>query len=171
MSTTVRQTLTNQDYNSDEVYALEQERIWFKEWVYVGRSEQVAEPGQFFTVDIAGESILVTRNDDGSLRAFYNVCRHRGSVLCEEPQGTTKAVFQCPYHAWSYDLDGALVSTPRVGADEVDRSSLPLKRVHIDEWEGFLFVNLSVRRHPLFANDSRHTTTRRCLSRCMSCTA
>ena len=84
-------------------------------------------PVKFFTVDIAGESILVTRNDDGDLRAFYNVCRHRGSVLCEEAQGTTKAVFQCPYHAWSYDLDGALVSTPRVGADEVDRSSLPLE--------------------------------------------
>ena len=112
MSTTVRQTLTNRDYNSDEVYALEQDRIWFKEWVYVGRSEQVAEAGQFFTVDIAGESILVTRNDEGDLRAFYNVCRHRGSVLCEEASGTTKAVFQCPYHGWSYGTNGALVGVP-----------------------------------------------------------
>jgi Rieske 2Fe-2S family protein len=110
--------------------------------VYAGRSEQAGEAGQFFTVDVGGESILVARNETGQLRAFYNVCRHRGSLLCEDERGSTKAVFQCPYHAWCYDLDGALVATPRVDADEVDRSSLSLRQVHVDEWQGFVFVNL-----------------------------
>ena len=72
-----------------------------------------------------------------SCRAFYNVCSHRGSRLCEEPAGTTKEVFQCPYHAWCYNLNGDLVVTPRVGDDEVDRSVLGLKPVHVDEWQGF----------------------------------
>ncbi|MDH4353127.1 MAG: aromatic ring-hydroxylating dioxygenase subunit alpha [Actinomycetota bacterium] len=143
MSSTARHTLAGRDYHSNDVYAVEQERIFFATWMYAGRVDQVAEPGQFFTVDIAGEGVIVTRSSEGGLRAFYNVCRHRGSVLCEEPRGQTKAVFQCPYHAWCYDLDGALVATPRVGKDEVERSELSLKPVHVDEWQGFVFVNLS----------------------------
>ena len=142
MSTAARHTLPATDYYTDEVYRLEQESIWFRQWVYVGRSEQADVPGQFFTVDVAGEGILVTRNETGDLRAFYNVCRHRGSTLCDDERGATKAVFQCPYHAWCYDLNGSLVATPRVGADEVDRSSLSLRQVHVDEWQGFVFVNL-----------------------------
>ena len=82
-------------------------------------------------------------NSDGVLKAFYNVCSHRGAVLCDELEGATKAVFQCPYHAWCYDLDGELVATPRVDKDEVDRSALGLKPIHIDEWQGFIFVNLT----------------------------
>jgi Rieske 2Fe-2S family protein len=148
MSTEARHTLPAEEYYSDEAYAIEQERIWFRQWIYAGRGEQAATAGQFFTIDVAGENILVTRNDDGELRAFYNVCRHRGSTLCEEPSGTTKAVFQCPYHAWCYDLNGALVATPRVDEDEVDRSTLSLRQVHVDEWQGFVFVNLD-RETPL----------------------
>ncbi|MFZ0322513.1 MAG: aromatic ring-hydroxylating dioxygenase subunit alpha [Actinomycetes bacterium] len=153
MSTTARHTLTATDYYSDDAYALEQEQIWFRQWVYAGRSEQAGATGDFFTVVVAGESILVTRNGEGKLRGFYNVCRHRGSVLCEDDRGTTKAVFQCPYHAWCYDLDGGLVATPRVGADEVDRSSLSLRQVHVDEWQGFVFVNLD-REPPLALRES-----------------
>ena len=138
-----RETLPAAYYYSPEQYAVEQEHLWYEQWVYVGRSQAVAEPGQFRTVDVAGQNVLLTRNAQGGLRAFYNVCSHRGAVLCDEPEGTTKAVFQCPYHAWCYDLDGALVATPRVDGDEVDRSALGLKPVHVDEWQGFVFVNLS----------------------------
>ena len=138
-----RETLPAAYYYSPEQYAVEQEHLWYEQWVYVGRSQTVAEPGQFRTVDVAGQNVLLTRNAQGELRAFYNVCSHRGAVLCDEPEGTTKAVFQCPYHAWCYDLDGALVATPRVDGDEVDRSALGLKPVHVDEWQGFVFVNLS----------------------------
>ncbi|HEX5018474.1 MAG TPA: aromatic ring-hydroxylating dioxygenase subunit alpha [Actinomycetes bacterium] len=143
VTTNARHTLPAEFYYSQEQYDAEREQIWFENWVYIGRSDTVSEPGQFRVVDVAGESILVTRNEQGELRAFYNVCSHRGSRLCEEPEGTTKAVFQCPYHAWCYDLNGKLVVTPRVGEDEVDRSQLGLKPVYIDEWQGFLFVNLS----------------------------
>lgn len=142
MSSGARHTLNGPEYWSPDVYAVERERIFHDTWQYAGRADQAAEPGDFFTLEIAGESLLITRNAEGRLRAFFNVCRHRGSLICEEPRGHTKAVFQCPYHAWCYDLDGALVATPRVGKDEVDRSSLPLKQVHVDEWMGFVFVNL-----------------------------
>ena len=138
-----RHTLPAHYYYSPEQYEAEKDIIWFEHWVYIGRAETVATPGQFRTVDVAGESILVTRNDDGDLRAFYNVCSHRGSRLCEEPMGATKAVFQCPYHAWCYDLNGKLVATPRVDEHEVDRSSLGLKPVHVNDWQGYLFVNLT----------------------------
>jgi Rieske 2Fe-2S family protein len=142
-TTAARHTLPSEHYYSHEQYDLERERLWFEQWVYVGRSDTVAAAGQFKTVDVVGESILVTRNQEGRLRAFYNVCSHRGSRLCEEPEGTTRAVFQCPYHAWCYDLDGKLVATPRVDRDEVDRSTLGLKPIHVDEWQGFMFVNMS----------------------------
>jgi Rieske 2Fe-2S family protein len=137
-----RHTLLGSDYTSSDVYEVERDRIFFTHWLYAGRVDDVARPGQFMTVDIAGESVIVTRNNEGRLRAFYNVCRHRGSLICEEERGQTKAVFQCPYHAWCYDLDGALVATPRVGKDEVDRATLSLKPVHVDEWLGSVFVNL-----------------------------
>jgi len=136
-------TLPSSDYYDDLVFRREQDKLWFREWVYAGRSSEVAEPGQFVTRPVTGQSVIITRNNDGSLRAFYNVCRHRGSQLCDDTSGTVKAVFQCPYHAWCYDLDGHLVATPRVGEDEVDRSQLSLNRVHVDEWQGFMFVNLS----------------------------
>jgi len=152
-TTGARHTLSADYYYSPEQYELEKEIIWFEHWVYVGRSETVADPGQFVTVDVTGESILVTRNDEGVLRAFYNVCSHRGSRLCEEPEGATKAVFQCPYHAWCYDLNGDLVATPRVGEDEVDRSALGLKPVHTAEWQGYMFVNLS-RESPVPLRDA-----------------
>ena len=142
MTTEVRHTLPAPDYYTPETYAREQEQLWYRQWVYAGRAELVASPGDFLTVDIAGQSILVTRNDEGGLKAFYNVCSHRGAQLCDDTRGTTKAVFQCPYHAWCYDLNGALVATPRVGEDEVDRPTLGLKPVHIETWQGFMFVNL-----------------------------
>lgn len=143
MATAARVTLPSSDYYDELTYRAEQQAVWFREWVYAGRAQQVEQPGQFVTLDVAGESVILTRNSAGALRAFYNVCRHRGSRLIEEPAGSTKAVFQCPYHAWCYDLDGALVATPRVGEDEVDRPVLGLTTVHVDEWQGFVFVNLS----------------------------
>jgi Rieske 2Fe-2S family protein len=142
-ATDARHTLPAAYYYSPEQFAVEQEHLWYEQWVYAGRSESVGATGTFRTIDVAGQNLLITRNADGVLKAFYNVCSHRGAVLCDEPEGATKAVFQCPYHAWCYDLDGELVATPRVGKDEVDRSVLGLKPIHIDEWQGFIFVNLS----------------------------
>jgi len=142
MTATHRHTLPGRDYHDQAVFELERERIFFRSWFYAGRAEQVEAPGQWFTIDVVGESVLVIRGDDRKLRAFYNVCRHRGSRLRDEDAGLERGTIMCPYHAWCYDLTGALVATPRVGEDEIDRSQLSLHPVHVDEWQGFVFVNL-----------------------------
>ena len=93
--TEARHTLPAGHYYSPEQFAIEQEQLWYQQWVFAGRTDQVATPGQFLTIDIAGQGVLITRNDAGELRAFYNVCSHRGAVLCDDARGETKAVFQC----------------------------------------------------------------------------
>ena len=98
-------------YSDPAVLRLERERIFRRTWQYAGRTDQVAEPGAFFTCDLAGVPIVVVRDEQGGLRAFLNVCRHRGSLVCEG-EGT-RASLQCPYHAWTYGLDGSLRAAPR----------------------------------------------------------
>jgi Rieske 2Fe-2S family protein len=143
VTTVERHTLPGRDYRDPEIYELERQRIFLQSWFCAGREEQAPGPGDWFTVDVVGESIMVLRGDDGELRAFYNVCRHRGSRLREEPSGNDKGTIMCPYHAWCYDLKGDLVVTPKVDEDEIDRSKLSLWPVHLDVWQGFVFVNLT----------------------------
>ncbi len=141
-----RATLGSADYASPEVLAEERERIWFGDWICVGRSEEVAEPGRYIVRDIAGESIFVTRNLEGRLRAFYNVCSHRGTRFLDEPAegDRVRRAFKCPYHAWSFDLDGRLIGTPNVHEDECfERDRHPLYDIAVDEYAGFLFVDLT----------------------------
>src|ERR1700710_2210838 len=145
MSTTetVRRTLPGAAYHSEETYAVDQERVFFRNWVYVGRAERLAKAGSWLRADIAGESILLVRGKDDRIRGFYNVCRHRGSQLCDDQQGEVRTHLRCPYHAWGYALDGTLVTTPMIDRDEIDRDATSLWPVHTDVWEGFVFVNLS----------------------------
>jgi Rieske 2Fe-2S family protein len=139
----VRTTLPGRDYHAQEVFELERERIFFREWFCVARADEAPEAGDFVAVDVAGESLVVVRGKDGELRGFYNVCRHRGSRLCEaETRGHAKGAIKCPYHAWSYSYDGRLIGTPLVGKDELDRSQLGLWPVELDVWQGFVFVHL-----------------------------
>ena len=126
-------------YLDADVYRQDVERIVLRSWILVGHSSQIAEPGQFLVSEIAGESIIVVRNDAGEINALLNVCRHRGSRVCREDQGRTSR-FVCPYHAWTYDLDGQLVAAPRM-MDSVDVTQLPLKQVSVEEFHGLLFVN------------------------------
>ena len=161
-----RPTLAGTDYTSEATWADERERIWFGDWVCIGRAEEIAEPGDYLVRDLAGESIVVTRTRDGSVRGFYNVCAHRGTkLLDDEPAcGHVSKVFKCPYHAWSYDLDGQLVGTPNVAEDEgFDRSEYPLHAVGAEAYGGFLFVNLAEpeTRRPLFESlrDGTETIT------------
>jgi Rieske 2Fe-2S family protein len=149
MPSVARTTLPGSAYVSPEVFELERERIFFRRWYCLGRTDELAHPGDYVAHDVAGESILVVRGKDGELRGFYNVCRHRGSRLCDPGSGHARSAIKCPYHAWSYSLDGRLVGTPMVGEDEVDRSALGLWPVAVDEWAGFLFVNLSDDPEPL----------------------
>ena len=139
----IRKTLPGAAYHSEETWALDKERVFYRNWIYVGRAERVARPGAWLRVEIADESILVVRGKDDQLRAFYNVCRHRGSRICDEESGEVRTHLRCPYHAWGYALDGTLVTTPMIEKDEIDRESTSLWPVHLDVWEGFVFVNLS----------------------------
>lgn len=130
-------------YLSPEVFQCELERIFARSWVCVARSEQIASPGAFVTAEIAGESLVVTRDPSGAAHAFYNVCRHRGTRICEQHSGTFKGSIQCPYHAWTYALDGSLIAARNMdGTFGFDRGEYPLKQAHIAEFEGFVFVAL-----------------------------
>ena len=149
----VRATLPGEAYHSDATYALDRERVFFRHWVYVGRAERVAKPGAWLRAEIAGESILLVRGKDEEIRGFYNVCRHRGSQLCDDEQGEVRSHLRCPYHAWGYALDGTLVTTPMIEREEIDRASTSLWPVHVEIWEGFVFVNLS-REEPEPLRDS-----------------
>ena len=143
MAPDVRKTLPGAAYHSDETWALDREQVFYRNWVYVGRAERIARPGAWMRVEVADESILLVRGKDDRIRAFYNVCRHRGSRICDDEQGEVRTHLRCPYHAWGYALDGTLVITPMIDKDEIDRPSTSLWPVHVDVWEGFVFVNLS----------------------------
>ena len=145
-----RFTLPGRDYHAAEVFAVEREQIFFRHWVYAGRIDSLAEAGDFLAVDVVGESVLVVRGKDGELRGFYNVCRHRGSRLCdEESSGRLRGAIKCRYHAWSYSLDGQLIGTPFMEKDEIDRSEFGLWPVSVEVWEGFVFVHLGEPAHGL----------------------
>ncbi len=140
----LRPTLPGTDYHDPKIFELERERIFHAKWVCVGREEQVAGAGDYLVREIIDESILIVRNRTGELRAFYNVCRHRGSQLCDNAQGNVGGAIQCPYHAWTYSLDGRLRGTPHVGKVEgFDKADYPLHAVAVDTWGGFVFVNLA----------------------------
>lgn len=143
MTITLQNSLPGADYHSPEVFELERQRVFFRNWIYVGRSERWEKVGSWRTVDIAGESILLVRGRDDRIRGFYNVCRHRGAQLCAEESGFSRVTIVCPYHAWTYGLDGSLVATPNVDRAEVDYPSTGLLTAHVETWQGFVFVNLA----------------------------
>ena len=146
-----RPTLAGHEYTSREVYDQERERIWWGDWVAIGRSEEVSSPGDYVVKDLAGESIFLVRGGDGALNGFYNVCSHRGTkFLDDDACGNVRKAFRCPYHAWTYDLNGRLTGTPNVKEDELfDRADHPLVRFAIGEYAGFVFANLSSEPRPL----------------------
>src|SRR5579863_6799880 len=101
-------TLDASWYTSPEIFAAERQRVFGREWLCVGREESLARAGDFFTVERAGESLIVTRDAADRVHAFFNVCRHRGTRICERDSGHFAGSIQCPYHGWTYGLDGAL---------------------------------------------------------------
>jgi Rieske 2Fe-2S family protein len=138
-------------YRDAAHYRRELDTFWYDRWIAVARAEEIPSPGDWRTARIGSQSIIVTRNEDGELRAFHNVCRHRGSVLCtEEKGGFPRKRIVCPYHAWAYDLDGRLAATPRrMETPDFRMEDYPLHRVAVDSWGGFVFIHLGEKPPPL----------------------
>jgi Rieske 2Fe-2S family protein len=142
-------TLPGRDYHDADVFAYEQERVFARSWVCVGRAEHLPNPGDFVTPEIAGERPIVIRGADGTLRAFANACRHRGTELLEG-SGTVHGAIKCPYHAWTYGFDGQLLGSPNVHEDDgVDRSEVCLWSIPLAEFDGFVFLDLSGSQSPV----------------------
>jgi nitrite reductase/ring-hydroxylating ferredoxin subunit len=140
-------TLPREYYTSSEIFALERERIFAQHWSCVGRVSAFSKPGDYHVRSVADESLILVRDRGGELHAFFNICRHRGTQLCARASGQFSETIQCPYHAWTYALDGRLVGAPHM--NEVagfDKKNYPLHEAAVAEWEGFVFVN--VNEHP-----------------------
>ena len=154
----LQKSLPTSYYLSEEIYAQEKEKIFCHEWFCAGREEQLPNPGDFRVLDIVGESILVVRTKEGDLKAHYNVCRHRGAQLCApaethgcDPYGVElkggvlgATGIRCPYHQWTYALDGRLLNAPHFAeGDGFSKSEFSLYPVGLETWGGFFFLNLT----------------------------
>ena len=146
-------------YVAPEVFAADLARIFHRHWIFVGYAFQVPRPGDFLTYKVGGESIIVLRDRSGAIRAFHNVCRHRGSRICKTEQGHAHRLV-CPYHRWTYELDGALVlDTSREFG--VDKTELSLRPVALENAAGLLFVSLLPGEAPPDFSDALATIRRK----------
>ena len=155
-------TLPSSWYLEERYFELEKQHIFFRDWVCVGREEELPNPGDHSVLDLYGESILLLRNKSSELKAFYNVCRHRGARLCPGKNDddsvlalkggvVAKRNIICPYHAWTYDLDGQLVKAPFMNAEDgFDASQVHLHPVAVETWAGFIFLCLTPQDAPPF---------------------
>lgn len=138
-------SLPRDAYTNAEFFERERRAIFWDRWFYVGRAEPFAETGAFRVVDVAGESVIIVRGEDGELHAHLNLCRHRGSrLLCGD--GVVRGAIRCPYHAWAYALDGRLIASPFVEPGDVPPDARRLHRVGVERWAGFVFVHLTPER-------------------------
>lgn len=141
-------TLPSSWYTDPAYLALEQDLVFRRTWQLVGRNDQVAEIGDYFTAEVAGEPVVIARGADGRVRGFYNVCRHRAGPVALE-QGNRKT-FVCHYHGWTYNLDGSLRHAPEFeGVQALDPCEMALRPVRVETWGPLLFVNLDLDASPL----------------------
>lgn len=141
-------TLPPELYTSPDVLAFETEALFMKEWLCVGRAERIPNVGDWFTVTIVDEPLIIARNKDGDVRAMSAVCQHRAMTVCEGEGNST--TFKCPYHHWSYGLDGRLLGAPAMERTEAfDKADFGLPQLKVEEWLGFVFVNFDPDAAPL----------------------
>ena len=161
----VARTLLPQAYTSDEFFAIERDRVFGQSWVAAGCAAQLREPGDALVTDVAGRSIFVLRTKAGALRAFYNVCRHRGTRLLRSGETKVRRWIKCSYHSWAYSHEGACIGTPMFSDSDIpddqraafdmsdaaafDRADYGLLPVAVDEWGPVVFVNLAADPAPL----------------------
>jgi glycine betaine catabolism A len=138
----LERSLPREAYWDAGFFAREQRAIFWHDWFYAGRSDVLSRTGDFRVLDVAGESVIIVRGDDGTLHGHLNLCRHRGSrLLCGE--GSLRGAIRCPYHGWAYASDGTLIATPFIDSDEIPLEAKHLHEVGVAEWGGFLFLNCS----------------------------
>ena len=135
-------------YTSPEIYDFERRGWLAEQWYILGHCSEVPDPGSFMVRNLLGESLIIVRGTDGVLRGFYNVCRHRGSRICDHDGRATTLV--CPYHAWSYRLDGSVRSAPAISED-IDLGQLGLRAVPVREIGGVVIGSLHADPHTLDA--------------------
>ena len=139
----VNQTLPWSWYSDPDILEREQAFIFRESWQYVGHTAMLASPGSFFPADISNVPVVITRDVDDGLHALRNVCAHRGSIVCELPG--SRSTLQCPYHAWTYGLEGSLLAAPRSDREDgFDITEHSLRRLDVDRWGPFIFARAAV---------------------------
>jgi Rieske 2Fe-2S family protein len=123
------------------VYRQDVDNIWRRGWLFAGHTCEIQKPGDYFTMQVDTDSLIIVRAENGTIQGLHNVCRHRGSLICTKPSGHAKKLL-CPYHQWTYGLDGSLLAC-RGMPSELDKSQFHLKRVHVRELEGLIYVCLA----------------------------
>jgi Rieske 2Fe-2S family protein len=142
-------SLPGRYYTDPAIFEAEKRDIFEKQWLYVCRSEDVPQPGRFVRATVGNENVIVVRGRDSELRAFLNVCRHRGSTLCLTDAGDVGRSIRCPYHSWAYRLDGSLMSAPNWRSmATVDKAGYGLHPVTLAEWHGLVWLNLAEKPAP-----------------------
>jgi choline monooxygenase len=141
-------TLPPQCYTSPEFYKREVQTIFMKVWNFIGRDDRIPNAGDYFTIEFAGVPVIVVRGSTGDVHAFANTCRHRGALLAQG-EGNCRA-FRCPYHSWTYDIDGALIATPQMDLTKnFDPAEWHLTPIRLERWAGFMFLNFDQNAQPL----------------------
>jgi phenylpropionate dioxygenase-like ring-hydroxylating dioxygenase large terminal subunit len=145
-------TLPARFFYDSEVFAQEREAIFYKAWHVVAHENELAQPGAYVCLDVFDQSVILLRGDDGEVRAFHNVCQHRGNRLLGARRGRVASLLRCGYHSWCYGHDGALRRAPRSEwLENFDPKEFSLKKVHLERFAGFYFVNLDPSAAPLAA--------------------
>jgi phenylpropionate dioxygenase-like ring-hydroxylating dioxygenase large terminal subunit len=135
-------------FSSPEFYEFELDAVWYREWICIGRVTDIPNPGDYFTVKVGHEPMIVLRDEQGAVAVRSAVCQHRAMIIAED-RGNARR-FRCPYHSWVYGLDGGLRSAPDLNDHPTfDRSSVCLPEIHSEVWEGFVFVNVDGTAAPL----------------------
>lgn len=141
-----RTALQQAFYTDNDIYQRDVEEIYLKSWLYAGHLSEIPEAGDWFLFEMAGESVIIVRNEERQVSALLNVCRHRGSKICLENRGCSRKLV-CRYHGWSYDLDGQLHSAAHM-PDDFDKSEIGLKKIHTEILEGMIYINFAEQPAP-----------------------
>ena len=137
-------TLPRNYYTQPDILRQEFINIFQNNWICIGRNSDLTDKGQYITVQLGDESAIVLKDKKDEIKAFFNVCRHRGTRICNNQEGKFSNTIQCPYHGWTYDLNGKLVGSPHMEKiNDFKKIDYPLFPIQIKEWEGFIFLNLS----------------------------